>query len=151
MKRILALDLGTKCGWAYGQAPIIISSGTWHLQTSTQRRFESAGMKWVRLERCLTEIGKVDHVVMEEVRRHAGTDAAHAYGGALAVVTGWCERHSVSYESIPVATIKRHATGKGNAPKDVMIQSAKARGWCPSDDNEADALWLLDLAMTSHA
>lgn len=151
---ILALDLGTLCGWALG--PVAGGghrSGTWALQNSRQRRFESAGMKWVRLDRHLHDLIDIDrtppsHVVIEEVRRHAGTDAAHAYGGALATVTAWCERVGISYESIPVGTIKRHATGRGNADKNEMMVAARVRGWSPSDDNEADALWLLDLALS---
>ena len=42
-------------------------------------------------------------------------------------------------------TIKRHATGKGNASKDMVIASMRARGHTPADDNEADALALLHL------
>lgn len=148
----LALDLGTKCGWAIGARPgEVIRSGTWVLQDARQRRFESAGMKWVRLERYLELVAPVGHVVLEEVRRHAGTDAAHAYGGALATVTAWCERKGITYEALPVGTIKRHATGRGNADKDAMLEAARARGWSPSDDNEADALWILDLALSMRA
>ncbi len=38
---------------------------------------------------------------------------------------------------------KRHATGKGNAPKEAMIAAARARGFSPADDNEADAIAIL--------
>ena len=48
---------------------------------------------------------------------------------------------------MPVGTIKRHATGKGNAGKDEVIAAMRARGFAPADDNEADALALLDWAM----
>ena len=41
---------------------------------------------------------------------------------------------------MPVGTIKKHATGKGNASKDDMIASVRLRGHNPADDNEADAL-----------
>lgn len=143
----LALDLGTRCGYALGNVKWgRFASGTWDLAPAKQRRFEGAGMKWVRLRKHLDSLGPVfvEMVVIEEVRRHLGVDAAHAYGGALAVVTGWCEQHQVPYTAVPVATIKKHATGKGNAKKDAMIAAAKAKGWAPVDDNEADALWLLD-------
>jgi Holliday junction resolvasome RuvABC endonuclease subunit len=63
-------------------------------------------------------------------------------------VSSWCEERKIPYEGIPVATIKKHATGKGNAKKDAMMEAARAR-W-PSvaleDDNHADALWIGDLA-----
>ena len=47
------------------------------------------------------------------------------------------------YQGVPVGTIKRHATGKGNAPKEAMIAAARGRGFSPADDNEADAIALL--------
>jgi crossover junction endodeoxyribonuclease RuvC len=142
---VLALDLGTRCGFAVSGSPPI--SGTWDLAPAKQRRFEGAGMKWLRLRSFLDETHKlrpVGRVVVEEVRRHLGVDAAHAYGGALAVVSAWCEANNVPYSGVPVATIKKHATGKGNAKKEAMMEAARGRGWSPADDNEADALWLLD-------
>jgi len=50
---------------------------------------------------------------------------------------------AVRYQGVPVGTIKRHATGKGNAPKQAMIDAARARGFSPADDNEADAIAIL--------
>ena len=142
----LALDLGTRCGWAIGTTANGAASGTWDLAPAKQRRFEGAGMKWLRLRSFIDDVYRMqrfERVVIEEVRRHLGVDAAHAYGGALAVVSEWCEANKVPYSGVPVATIKKHATGKGNAKKDAMIAAAEARGWKPGDDNEADALWLL--------
>lgn len=145
--KVLALDLGTKCGWAVFVDGARIASGVWLLQSDRQRRFEGAGMKWLRLRSHLDEVGKVDKVALEEVRRHMGVDAAHAYGGALATVSSWCEANGVPYEGIPVATVKKHATGKGNATKDAMVEAARAK-WSVSlaSDDEADALWIGDLA-----
>lgn len=147
--KTLALDLGTKCGWAVFADGQPIASGTWILQSDRQRRFEGAGMKWLRLRTHLDEIedldGRgIDRVAIEEVRRHMGVDAAHAYGGALAVVTAWCEHNLVPYEGIPVASIKKHATGKGNAKKPVMMEAARVR-WPAitlESDDHADALWI---------
>ena len=42
-------------------------------------------------------------VYFEEVRRHAGTDAAHLYGGFLATLTSWCEQHGIAYQGVPMA------------------------------------------------
>jgi Holliday junction resolvasome RuvABC endonuclease subunit len=49
----------------------------------------------------------------------------------------------IPYQGVPVGSIKKHATGKGNASKEMMIAAAKARGFRPADDNEADALAIL--------
>lgn len=146
----LALDLGTKTGWALdcdGRAV----SGVWDLKGG---RYEGGGMRYLRFRRMLEEAHAANPfqmVFFEEVRRHLGTDAAHIYGGLLATLTAWCEERKIAYGGVPVATIKRHATGKGNADKGAMVRAARARGWTPVDDNEADALWILDWARAQDA
>jgi hypothetical protein len=141
---MLALDLGTATGWALRGRDGHITSGTMIFRPS---RFEGGGMRYLRFQNWLGEIarlgGLIDRVVFEEVRRHAGTDAAHVYGGLLGTLTAWGEMHAVPYEGVPVGTIKRFATGKGNANKTAMIAAMQARGFHPGDDNEADALALL--------
>jgi hypothetical protein len=84
--------------------------------------------------------GAIGAVYFEEVRSHRGVAAAHAYGGFLGHLTAWAEVNKIPYRGVPVATIKRHATGKGNANKDAMMAAARARGFSPTDDNEADAV-----------
>jgi hypothetical protein len=135
---ILALDLGTTTGWALRGNDGHITSGS---ESFRPQRFEGGG---------LTEIKQssdgIDCLHFEEVRRHVSTDAAHAYGGFLATLTAWCEHHQIPYQGVPVGTIKKHATGKGNASKDEMVAAVRARGHAPADDNEADAIALLYLA-----
>ena len=141
---ILALDLGTTTGWAMRTMSGRIVSGTHDFRP---RRFEGGGMRYLRFTEWLNELARHAHgfrrVVFEEVRRHAGTDAAHVYGGFLATLTSWCEEREIPYEGVPVATIKRHVTGKGNASKAAVIAAVRARGFDPVDDNEADALAIL--------
>ena len=95
------------------------------------------------LEQLAHDAGPITATHFEEVRRHVGTDAAHVYGGLLATLTSWAETAGVAYQGVPVGTIKRHATGKGNANKDAMMAAARARGFSPADDNEADAIAIL--------
>ena len=52
-------------------------------------------------------------------------------------------QRQLNLKGVPVGTIKRHTTGKGNAPKEAMIAAARGRGFSPADDNEADAIALL--------
>ena len=85
------------------------------------------------------------------VRRHLGVDAAHAYGGFMAHLTAWCEQHGVPYAGVPVGTIKRFVTGKGNADKAAVIAAVRALGYFPVDDNEADALALLACVLGNSA
>lgn len=140
---VLALDLGTKTGWATRVGGVVVSD----VVDLKGGRFEGGGMRFVRFRRWLDVAGaEATEIVFEEVRAHKGTDAAHVYGGLLAMLTAWCEDYKVPYRGIPVGEIKKHATGKGNAGKDAMMAAATARGWTFADDNECDALWILDLA-----
>ncbi len=147
---LLCLDLGTSTGWALRNEYGSIISGTAQFKP---RRFEGGGMRYLRFKRWLTETksvtGAVSAVYFEEVRRHVGVDAAHAYGGFLAHLTAWCEHHSIPYAGVPVGTIKRFITGKGNADKEAVIAAVKAKGFNPVDDNEADAIALLLWALSN--
>ena len=151
MTTILALDLGTTTGWALRGSDGSVTSGS---ESFRPQRFEGGGMRFLRFKRWLTELKAVadgiDALHFEEVRRHVSTDAAHAYGGFLATLTAWCEHHQIPYQGVPVGTIKKHATGKGNAGKEDVIAAVRARGHAPSDDNEADALALLHWAIAQH-
>lgn len=147
---ILSIDPATKCGWAHSCG----ESGTWDLSV---RRDESAGMRLVRLRGKLTEIVLdvgVDLVVYEAARH-----AAPKMQGALVVqamiqgvLIAWCEEHGIEYRGVSPSEVKKHATGKGNANKALVIEAAMARwpGRYIRDDNEADALWILDLAQRDY-
>lgn len=146
---ILALDPATKCGWAHSAGP----SGTFDLSI---RRDESAGMRLIRLEGKLNDVkggSGIDLVVYEAAR-----NCAPKMQGALVVqamlqgvLVAWCEKNGIQYRGYSPSEIKKHATGKGNAGKDQMIAAAKQKFNFTGDDNESDALWLLDLAMKEYA
>lgn len=150
-QKILALDLGTKTGWAIKLENSLIKSGT---EPFNPQRFEGGGMRYLRFTKWLEDLnqlsGGINQIYFEEVRRHIGVDAAHAYGGFLAHLSSWCENRQIPYLGIPVGTIKKHITGKGNAGKAEIIGGVKKLGFDPSDDNEADALALLDLVIKKH-
>ncbi len=149
--KILALDLGSKTGWALNGTFDSLTCGTESFQNN---RFSGGGMRFLKFKKWLEDMqvisGGIEAIYFEEVRRHVGTTAAHVYGGLLAILTSWCEENKIPYEGIPVGTIKKHATGKGNSGKDIMIQAAKEK-WPFQDvidDNCADALWIMDLVKT---
>ena len=146
--KYLALDLGTNTGWAISAGGLVVTSGT---ITFKNDRWQGGGMRFLRFKHWLNEWqvsnNRIDAVFVEEVRRHLGVDAAHCYGGFLAILTAWCEHHQIPYQGVPVGTIKRHATGKGNASKDEVIASVRTLGHPVTDDNEADALALLHWAI----
>lgn len=142
----VGIDPGTRCGWAVLDASgARVASGTWGLRS---KRDEGGGMRYLRARCALLDLlgaFNVRAVFYEEVRRHAGTSAAHVYGGIAAMVTAVCEERRVPYAAIPVGTVKKAATGKGNASKAMMKKAALER-WgveCEHDD-EADALWIAE-------
>ncbi|MFN7174562.1 MAG: hypothetical protein ACK4MT_07635, partial [Thermaurantiacus tibetensis] len=98
-RAVLALDLGTTTGWALRGQDGAITSGTMTFRPS---RFEGGGMRYLRFRGWLGELagltGGLARIAFEEVRSHAGTDAAHLYGGFLAHLSAWCEEHGIPYE-----------------------------------------------------
>lgn len=146
--KILALDPATKFGFAHSCGP----SGTWDLSV---RRDESAGMRLIRLQGKLNEILRdvgIDLVVYEAAR-----NSGPKMQGALViqamfqgVLISWCETNKIEYRGYSPSEIKKWATGKGNANKQAMLDSAKLK-WPGKnmDDNEADALFLLELAQST--
>lgn len=150
--RILALDLATRTGWAHSSGP----SGTWDLSV---RRDESGGMRLVRFRGKLNEILQsmggdmytrgIDLVVFEAPGFVGPGQMAAAFQSELqGVLKLWCEECGIQYRGYAPTQIKKHATGKGNASKASMILAARAKwpGKEPLISDEADALWLLDLA-----
>lgn len=147
--RYLAFDLGTKCGWAIldgrGKRQ---ASGVLNLKPTPH---EGKGMRVVRFQNALPELlaCKPRIVAFELVMRHAGPTAGHVYGALMGTLQAECERAGVPYVGIPVGTIKKHATGKGNAGKPKMMSSAVEQwglGTWGKNDDEADALWIAECA-----
>jgi len=147
MTTYIGIDPGTKCGWAVlADDGTRIASGVWDMSSG---RHEGGGMRYLRARRLMWELlnSRLGDVVVayEEVARHRGVAAAHVYGGIVAQVTAVCEERDVAYSGRPVGSVKKHATGKGNANKPAMIAAAVDRwGFTLIDDNEADALWIAD-------
>lgn len=145
---ILALDLGTNCGWATWDGKRVCH-GVIHLGG---RKDEIDGARFTRFRAWLADTntmlgGALCSVFYEDVRRHIGTTAAHIYGGFWAHLEEWCFHKQIACHGFGVGEIKKHATGRGNADKNAVIMAMQAKGYNVTDDNEADALALLHLAL----
>lgn len=151
MKNAAAFDLGSDAGWASLHAGNLMSG----LIRSKPSRFDGGGVRFVKFESAVNQLFDVrspDVVFFEKVHRHLGVAAAHCYAGYLAILTATCEKRDIPYTGLSVQEIKKHATGRGNADKMLMIATAKAR-WPDQQiltDDVADALWCLDAGLAQN-
>lgn len=151
---ILALDLGTKTGYALRRRDGSTRHGT---EVFTPRKSWSEGQKWARYRAWLAGVindEKVHRVVYEQVIRHEVKgrpvwDAAHAYGAFEAITHMVCDGFNIQAHGVNLSTVKKSFTGSGRAKKEDVMLQAKARGFKVVDDNNADALailhWAVDL------
>ena len=147
MKPLLALDLGTRCGWCLRHGNDTYAGGTQDFSGPKDR----VGQRYLYLQRFLIRVRDECHdyplaVVYEKVQfmpKRGGLLAAQAWAGFEAVVTMWCEGKSIPYVAVPAGTLKKDWTGNGHASKEDMVNHARKLGWVPVDDNHADAIALL--------
>jgi Holliday junction resolvasome RuvABC endonuclease subunit len=145
-RRILALDPATHCGYALSRDLY----GVWDLST---KRDESVGMRLIRLRSKLHEViesEKINLVVFERPggRNQGALIVQSELQGQIKVV---CEDLCIPYRGYSSGEVKKYATGKGNSGKPLMIAAAREKlGYLGSDDNEADALWILELAKSEY-
>lgn len=146
---ILAVDIGTLCGYAdnYSKAN---SSGVWELKT---KRLEGPGMRYLRFKNKFSALAAqgAELVAFEEVRSHMGVAAAHVYGGIVAMLMAVCEEKDYLYTSVPVGTWKKEICGNGKIkPADYLkfVQNEMAP-MCKSED-EAAAICILAWAETQY-
>ena len=138
--RILAIDPGTKMGWAYWDGEQVTSG--------TEDFSEEVGVSWAaawwRLRHWLddmTEEMGPGIIAFEDQWRIRGKWAPLCWGWQHEILT-FCHlrQHDIRPLVVNAATLKRWATGDGNATKAAMMWAARARGYDPQTDDEADAL-----------
>lgn len=149
---ILALDLGTKCGYAVRRRDGSIIHGT---EVFTPRKSWTPGQRWQRFRRWLAETVEREqvHAIAYErvVFGHSSASASDVYGGFKALVEMAADAHRCELLDVAVPTVKKHFTGSGRADKAAMVAEAKRRGFRPDTDNAADALAVLSWACTQEA
>lgn len=139
--RILALDLATKTGWATNYP--IEESG---VDTFDVRRGESPGTRYLRFVAWLREKIKIigPELIVFEKAHHRGGAATEIAAGFATHLQSTCAELGVEHLSVHTGTLKKFATGSGNANKYIMMKRYRAVfGRHPIDDNEADARFLL--------
>jgi hypothetical protein len=144
----LALDLGTKTGYAYNIGDKFFS-GTWSLATSKEitawgknrMRRRADPRVWRLMENLVSIADCVDVVVFEDVQFSSSTYQTQLWSSLRATV--WLLPGKLT-ECVPTGTLKKFATGSGNATKEMMTNAVRHRWpdlWNPkADDNEIDAV-----------
>lgn len=136
--RVLALDLGTRCGWAQWEASRLESG----VQVFDVKRGESPGMRYRRFNVWLTEMIMRMDLVSYEQTHHRGGAATEVAAGFATRVQELCAGYGIDHMAIHSATLKKFCTGKGNADKAAMLDAVGRRWKVVTDDNEADAIAL---------
>lgn len=143
-KTILTLDLGSITGFAI-DSPEGFSSGT--LNFKTKGKFSDRG--YASLRKFMGFLNK-DNLEIVVEKPHAGRFMApvRILFGLLAVVKGYCYEENIPYFEYSPKEIKKFWTGKGNASKEEMVLTTKAKHSYVKDHNESDAIALLHLHIT---
>lgn len=138
----LALDLSlTASGWARGESAGVLSP-------PSQSLIGPRRLAWIR-DQVLELAHGVDLIAIEgyALGSARGASRSHATGELGGVVRLAIWEASIPFVVVPPASLKKYATGKGNSGKPEVLAAAIRRlGYLGHDDNEADALWLLQMA-----
>jgi len=105
-------------------------------------------MKLIRLKSKLIEIHAVEKLDIIIYERAAGQHTASVIHQAklIGIVETFCEENDIQYKAYSAKEIKKFATGNGNCCKPAMVQAAHDKyGYMGADDNEADAMHMLEL------
>lgn len=144
-RNVLALDLGTKTGWAVRDREGRISYGTEHFPQT-----ERPGQRWQRyrawLARMIAE-HQIHMLAYETVMfGHGGQKSGRAgdvYGAWKCLVEMAVDTHNLTLLYAAPATVKKAITGSGRAKKEDVIAEVRRRGFAPDTDNAADAIAVL--------
>ena len=143
--RVLALDLGTMCGWA-----LLESDGNVYHGVENLKRKGWFGYESFRAfdELLYSKLNSPEHTYVVVEKAHCNKPFFHAIRvlfGMMGIVQMRVPTEDLTWLS--AMTVKKHVTGKGNAKKEDMIRHLL--DWHPglTDHNEADALGFLHYFM----
>lgn len=126
---ILALDLGTRTGWALS-ANGVVTAGTWVLATPKEitaaaklrmnRRCDPRFLRLLHNLRCLTATVKLDYAVFEDVLFGSSTGQCHLWATWRSAVWALAQQ-GVNIDCLNTASLKKFA-GNGSADKSMMAK-----------------------------
>jgi Holliday junction resolvasome RuvABC endonuclease subunit len=140
--RIVAFDLSlTSTGWASA-----------HNGVRAYGRIDpcnaTAVNRLVFIRTALLQKTQLANLVVLEGYSFGSVQQAHRIGELGGVVRVALHEAGVPVAEIAPASLKRYATGRGNAGKaEVLVAAVKRLGYDGASSDEADALWLLAMAL----
>jgi len=148
--KILAIDTGTRTGWAYRTDVGRIEFGREDFSLS---RGESPGMRYLRFGVWLREIVAAVRprlIVYEQIHQRGGAPTEVA-AGFVTRIQEHCAVSGIEHAAVHSGSLKKFATGHGQASKEKMIEAAEliyirdcGPACCPKiSHDEADAIHLL--------
>lgn len=159
--RFLALDLGTKCGWAMAEGDKIIGSGVRDFST---KRHQHIGHRGVMFHNFLKDLGRFDEIYYERILFTGSRPGGGAwmgasqelYHGLSMIMHMWSATLGIPAIGVWPGTLKKAFTGHGMAEKADMCRRAHELGWqggargTAECNDEADAIALLFTQMHEH-
>ena len=151
---ILGIDPATKTGYCVmANNGEIVTAGTWDLNQPIPK--VERGTKLLRFQTLLASVvldkahDSLHTIACERVFQHTSEDQTRMYGGLVAVIEMMAARHGLRAVGVACPTIKKRATGSGRAEKRAVLAAARAKWGMVHDDNQADAMWIAEVARTN--
>lgn len=142
--KTLALDPAANCGFSHSDGRV----GVWKLASETDSHPGSRVDRFFGLlSRAYAEWG-FERIAYENASFGSNNLHTGAMHNELAgVIKLFTKQKNIGLLAVNPSALKKFATGNGKAKKNQMIAAAKLMlGYQGSDDNEADALWVLEFA-----
>lgn len=150
--RILALDLATATGVAFGHSEAVPQTLTERLGEpgdSHPSRFSNA----LNMANILIKKFRPQYVVLEKpiaAGPVGGEARAQLALGLRACVMGVCKMRNVPVREYPISTVRKHFIGHGGlggeVAKQAVLNRCRTLGWDVRNDNEGDACAVWDYA-----
>lgn len=149
----LGLDCASKTGFSFLNVTEnkVIESG---VQDFTKKRGESNGLMFMKFRKWLYQLMGLQRpdIVGYEQAHHRGGAATEICVGMTTRVQEICEEMGIESAPVRSTTLKKFATGKGNAGKPLMTAAAtEFTGRPVTSDDEADAIHVSRWAAEEYA
>lgn len=138
---LLALDIGTSCGFAMLGDDDRVKSGTWDISVG---RGQADGWRYAHLFTHLRKLEGVEAVAIEKTQWMQGS-AIDVHAGISAIIKCWAAERGVKFFEVHNGTLKKFITGNGHAEKELVAEYVAKRfpGQIIKTTDQSDALGVL--------